>query len=75
MPSPPKAAACRVAASAAISFRPTPPTRDGVDGKKRAATSPPRPTASKMAAPRYDWTVEIPILASTLSRPFETAWT
>ena len=40
------------AASAAISSRPMPPTRDTVPVKKRAMTSGPSPTASNRAAPR-----------------------
>ena len=34
-----------------------------------------RPTASKIWAPLYDWSVEIPILAITLDMPFSVALT
>src|SRR5687767_15731980 len=44
-------------------------TRDGVPVKQRSTSARSSPTASKICAPRYDCSVEIPILANVLSRP------
>ena len=47
--------------------------RDAVSEKHMAMTSSPRPSASKICAPLYDWSVEMPILAMTLRMPTPTA--
>ena len=46
-----------------------PPMRDAVPVKCRSTSSDERPTASKICAPQYEGTVEIPIFDIVLSRP------
>jgi hypothetical protein len=47
--------------------------REGVPGNQRSTSPGPSPTASKICAPQYDCTVEIPIFERTFSSPFSTA--
>mmetsp|Transcript_25316 Transcript_25316/g.78974 ORF Transcript_25316/g.78974 Transcript_25316/m.78974 type:complete len:282 (+) Transcript_25316:743-1588(+) len=47
--------------------------RDGVPEKHVSTTSGWRPSASKICAPLYDWSVEMPILDMTLSNPLASA--
>ncbi len=59
----------------ASSCAPMPPMRDGVPVKYRSTSCCERPTASKICAPQYDGTVEIPILEIVFSRPLPIALT
>ena len=53
--------------------KPIPPTVDGVPRRQRSTTSSPRPSASKICAPRYPSTVEIPIFDRIFSTPSSIA--
>ena len=50
-----------------------PPTIDGVPLKQTSTTSSARPMISKIWAPRYESTVEMPILDRILSTPASVA--
>ena len=50
-----------------------PPTTDGVPVKHTSTTSGPRPITSKIWAPRYESTVEMPIFDRIFSTPASTA--
>src|SRR5205814_1936841 len=64
-PSSPYAARWRARTSSAISANPIPPIVDTVPVKQRSITSAPRPSASKIWAPQYEDSVDIPIFART----------
>src|SRR5690606_39877947 len=59
-----KATPCRIRHSRAISSTPSPPMRDTVPVKKRSTNGLPSPIHSKIWAPRYEASVEIPIFRS-----------
>ena len=65
---------CSAMASSASWSKPTPSTRDAVPLKHFATTAALSPSASKICAPLYEASVEMPILANTLSMPCSTAW-
>ena len=69
----PNAASCRARTSAPSAAKPMPPTIDGVPRRHVSTTSGPRPSTSKICAPRYPSTVEIPIFERILSTPSSTA--
>ena len=69
-----KPMACSAMASSASWSKPTPSTRDAVPLKHFATTDALSPSASKICAPLYEASVEMPILAKTLSMPCSTAW-
>src|SRR2546422_323475 len=50
-----------------------PPIVDTVPVKQRSITSAPSPSASKIWAPQYDDSVEMPIFEMILRRPFSAA--
>src|SRR6266702_2162391 len=59
--------------SSAISAKPTPPMLETVPGKHASITSAPSPSDSKIWAPQYEDSVEMPIFDSTLRRPSSAA--
>ncbi len=63
----------RSATSSASTSSPTPPIRLTVPVKYSSTTSAARPTASKIWAPVYDATVEMPILDMILMTPLQAA--
>ena len=69
----PKAAACRSRTSAASAAKPSPPVVEVVCAKQRSVTSGPSPSASKICAPRYPSTAEMPIFDMILRTPSSTA--
>mmetsp|Transcript_11184 Transcript_11184/g.22294 ORF Transcript_11184/g.22294 Transcript_11184/m.22294 type:complete len:220 (-) Transcript_11184:612-1271(-) len=50
----------------------SPPTRDGVPVKATSKRSPPTPKASKIWAPWYELSKEMPILLKIFSKPFSS---
>ena len=50
-----------------------PPSGDAVPAKQVLITSWPRPSTSKICAPQYELSVEMPIFDRILSRPFSAA--
>ncbi len=68
----PNAASWRARTSAPSAAKPMPPTIDGVPRRHSSTTSGPRPSTSKICAPRYPSTVEIPIFDRILSTPSST---
>mmetsp|Transcript_24767 Transcript_24767/g.83235 ORF Transcript_24767/g.83235 Transcript_24767/m.83235 type:complete len:200 (-) Transcript_24767:2322-2921(-) len=69
----PHAASWRVTTSACRASNPAPPMRDGVPARHMSTTEAWRPTASKIWAPLYDCSVEMPILDMTFNRPLASA--
>src|SRR5437660_1555960 len=67
------AARWRATMSSAISANPMPPMVETVPVKQRSTTSAPSPNASKICAPQYEESVEIPIFERTLRSPFSAA--
>ena len=65
----------RAATSAAITSRLMPSMRDAVPVKYSSTSGRWRPTASKICAPVYDATVEMPIFDITLRMPLPAAFT